>query len=204
VTYGRLASQDSPNASHVDASLSTTTMRARAWARAIALARARIVASTHSRAFASDVVETRGGGDVQGMRLAARARGERIDAPFALAAERERDADADDDDDRESESLMTMTSIDGDEMGEDEGSVVESPFDGGGGGVNAIAMWLMAVPKRKVTPSRRKRRNQFKRVPFIEEVVRCRVCGKANMPHVHCCVGVGGDERRTETPKAGE
>lgn len=50
-----------------------------------------------------------------------------------------------------------------------------------------LEMWLMAVPKRKVTPSRRKRRNQFKRLPFIESVVRCRTCGKVNRPHVHCC-----------------
>ena len=45
---------------------------------------------------------------------------------------------------------------------------------------------LMAVPKRKVTPSRRKRRNQFKRIDFVTEVQRCRDCGKAKRPHVYC------------------
>jgi len=45
---------------------------------------------------------------------------------------------------------------------------------------------LMAVPKRKVTPSRRKRRNQFKRIKFIADATRCRDCGKAKMPHVYC------------------
>lgn len=57
----------------------------------------------------------------------------------------------------------------------------------GGLGSRVLDMWLMAVPKRKVTPSRRKKRNQFKRVPFIESVVRCRVCGKVDLPHVRCC-----------------
>jgi len=45
---------------------------------------------------------------------------------------------------------------------------------------------LMAVPKRKVTPSRRKRRNQFKRIEFVKDVQRCRDCGKAKRPHVYC------------------
>ena len=45
---------------------------------------------------------------------------------------------------------------------------------------------LMAVPKRKVTPSRRKRRNQFKRIDFVTDVQRCRDCGKAKRPHVYC------------------
>ena len=45
---------------------------------------------------------------------------------------------------------------------------------------------LMAVPKRKVTPSRRKRRNQFKRIDFVTDVQRCRDCGKVKMPHVYC------------------
>ena len=64
-------------------------------------------------------------------------------------------------------------------------------------------MWLMAVPKRKVTPSRRKRRNQFKRLPFVESVVRCGVCGKVNLPHVRCCDAAREARRdagREETP----
>jgi large subunit ribosomal protein L32 len=76
--------------------------------------------------------------------------------------------------------------------------VMVCPSDGGLGS-KVLETWLMAVPKRKVTPSRRKRRNQFKRVPFIEEVVRCRVCGKANMPHVHCCDGLESERRPEST-----
>ncbi len=74
----------------------------------------------------------------------------------------------------------------------------------GGLGSRVLDTWLMAVPKRKVTPSRRKKRNQFKRVPFIESVVRCRVCGKVNLPHVRCCereaVERDRGERDAESP----
>ena len=74
----------------------------------------------------------------------------------------------------------------------------------GGLGSRVLDMWLMAVQKRKVTPSRRKKRNQFKRVPFIESVVRCRVCGKVDLPHVRCCereaVERDRGERDAESP----
>ena len=74
----------------------------------------------------------------------------------------------------------------------------------GGLGSRVLDVWLMAVPKRKVTPSRRKKRNQFKRVPFIESVVRCRVCGKVDLPHVRCCereaVERDRGERDAESP----
>ena len=74
----------------------------------------------------------------------------------------------------------------------------------GGLGSRVLEMWLMAVPKRKVTPSRRKRRNQFKRLPFVESVVRCGVCGKVNLPHVRCCdvAREGRREERGEAPEA--
>ena len=75
-------------------------------------------------------------------------------------------------------------------------------LEDGGLGSRVMEMWLMAVPKRKVTPSRRKRRNQFKRLPFVESVVRCGVCGKVNLPHVRCC-DVAREARRgggEETP----
>ena len=85
-----------------------------------------------------------------------------------------------------------------DEEDEEDEDVMVCPSDGGLGS-KVLETWLMAVPKRKVTPSRRKRRNQFKRVPFIEEVVRCRVCGKANMPHVHCCDGLERERRPEST-----
>lgn len=74
--------------------------------------------------------------------------------------------------------------------------VVARGLADGGVGSRVLEMWLMAVPKRKVTPSRRKRRNQFKRLPFIESVVRCPACGKVNLPHIRCCV-VDREGRRT-------
>lgn len=91
----------------------------------------------------------------------------------------------------------TREDDDDDAVDEGEDATARCPSDGGLGS-KVLETWLMAVPKRKVTPSRRKRRNQFKRVPFIEEVVRCRVCGKANMPHVHCCDGLESVDRRPE------
>lgn len=45
---------------------------------------------------------------------------------------------------------------------------------------------LMAVPKRKVSPSRKGKRNQFRRIKFVGQAVRCRDCGKVKMPHVYC------------------
>ncbi|XP_003079208.2 Ribosomal protein L32p, partial [Ostreococcus tauri] len=66
----------------------------------------------------------------------------------------------------------------------------------GGVGSAMVEMWMMAVPKRKVTPSRRKKRNQFKRLPFVESVVRCAGCGKVNLPHVRCCDVEREDARR--------
>ena len=78
-------------------------------------------------------------------------------------------------------------------------------LEDGGLGSRVMEMWLMAVPKRKVTPSRRKRRNQFKRLPFVESVVRCGVCGKVNLPHVRCCdVGARGAEGRGARGDAGD
>jgi len=41
-------------------------------------------------------------------------------------------------------------------------------------------------------------------VPFIESVVRCRVCGKVDLPHVRCCereaVERDRGERDAESP----
>ncbi|KAG0570663.1 hypothetical protein M758_6G172000 [Ceratodon purpureus] len=51
-------------------------------------------------------------------------------------------------------------------------------------------MELMAVPKRKVTPSRRGKRNngnwKLKSVPVI---CKCKVCGRIKLPHLYCCDG---------------
>ena len=60
------------------------------------------------------------------------------------------------------------------------------PRRGAGRGARRRMFSLMAVPKRKVSPSRRKRRNQFKRIEFISDVHRCKDCGKAKRPHVYC------------------
>jgi large subunit ribosomal protein L32 len=86
------------------------------------------------------------------------------------------------------ERVMVKAREEEEEEEEEKEEELASPLRADGGLESQILeMWLMAVPKRKVTPSRRKRRNQFKRLPFIESVVRCRMCGKVNRPHVHCC-----------------
>jgi large subunit ribosomal protein L32 len=54
------------------------------------------------------------------------------------------------------------------------------------GWTGSAEMDLMAVPKRKVTPSRKGKRNQFKRIKFVGDAVRCRDCGKVKKPHVYC------------------
>ena len=51
-----------------------------------------------------------------------------------------------------------------------------------------LDMWLMAVPKKKNTPSRKKRRNQFKRVEFVRDVRKCGECGRPMRSwHAFCC-----------------
>ena len=56
------------------------------------------------------------------------------------------------------------------------------------GWTGAHGMDLMAVPKRKVTPSRKGKRNQFKRIKFVGDAVRCRDCGKVR--YVWCAVSM--------------
>ena len=47
---------------------------------------------------------------------------------------------------------------------------------------------LMAVPKAKVTPSRKKRRNQFKKVEFVRDARKCPTCRKPMRSwHNFCC-----------------
>ena len=75
-----------------------------------------------------------------------------------------------------------------------DSSLPPAGFSGGEGGSfigpgvapRGDASSLMAVPKRKVTPSRRGKRNQFKRIKFIGAVQRCKDCGKAKRPHIYC------------------
>ena len=96
---------------------------------------------------------------------------------------------------RDDEGAATMAST--------PSTAPRATLEDGGLGSRVMEMWLMAVPKRKVTPSRRKRRNQFKRLPFVESVVRCGVCGKVNLPHVRCCDAAREARRdagREETP----
>ena len=51
-----------------------------------------------------------------------------------------------------------------------------------------VDVMLMAVPKRKVTPSRKKRRNQFKVFEFVNAVRKCAECGRPMKSwHSYCC-----------------
>lgn len=85
-------------------------------------------------------------------------------------------------------SFPSRDQIDGDAINPPAG------FSGGEGGSfigpgvapRGDASSLMAVPKRKVTPSRKGKRNQFKRIKFIGSVMRCIDCGRAKRPHIYC------------------
>jgi large subunit ribosomal protein L32 len=45
---------------------------------------------------------------------------------------------------------------------------------------------LMAVPKKKISASKKRLRNANKKLPFINEVIRCRICEKIKPPHFYC------------------
>ena len=67
-------------------------------------------------------------------------------------------------------------------VGEDE--VAELP----GYAPPGVDVVLMAVPKAKVTPSRKKRRNQFKKVEFVRDARKCPTCRKPMRSwHNFCC-----------------
>ena len=63
------------------------------------------------------------------------------------------------------------------------------PFEGlPGYAPPGVDVMLMAVPKAKVTPSRKKRRNQFKRVEFVRDARKCPTCRKPMRSwHNFCC-----------------
>mmetsp|Transcript_38675 Transcript_38675/g.74162 ORF Transcript_38675/g.74162 Transcript_38675/m.74162 type:complete len:148 (+) Transcript_38675:70-513(+) len=48
---------------------------------------------------------------------------------------------------------------------------------------------LLAVPKKKVSVSRRRIRNATKVIPFVKYVVKCRVCNKIKLPKMYCDKG---------------
>jgi large subunit ribosomal protein L32 len=51
-------------------------------------------------------------------------------------------------------------------------------------------MELMAVPKRKVTPSRRGKRNNGNwKLKSIPAIAKCKLCGRIKLPHLFCCDG---------------
>ncbi|KAH7300461.1 hypothetical protein KP509_24G063500 [Ceratopteris richardii] len=48
---------------------------------------------------------------------------------------------------------------------------------------------LMAVPKRKVSRSKKGIRNGPKALKPQPVIVRCKVCGRVKLPHFYCCSG---------------
>lgn len=50
-------------------------------------------------------------------------------------------------------------------------------------------MELMAVPKRKVTPSRKGKRNGGKFLKAVPIIAKCVACGRVKLPHFYCCDG---------------
>ncbi len=63
---------------------------------------------------------------------------------------------------------------------------------------------LMAVPKRKVTPSRKGIRTTGKHLRFVPVVSRCATCGRVKQQHWHCphCMGGRGAAAEPEAPAA--
>lgn len=62
-----------------------------------------------------------------------------------------------------------------------------SGFEGGWSGVTGGGgVELCAAPKRKVTPHRKGRRNQFRRLKFVQFAQQCKDCGKVKQPHIYC------------------
>ncbi|XP_048318738.1 uncharacterized protein LOC107428956 isoform X2 [Ziziphus jujuba] len=55
------------------------------------------------------------------------------------------------------------------------------------------SMELMAVPKKKVSPHKRGIRNGPKALKPIPVIIRCKVCGRAKLPHFFCCSGDRGN-----------
>ncbi|XP_057417553.1 uncharacterized protein LOC130711817 [Lotus japonicus] len=51
------------------------------------------------------------------------------------------------------------------------------------------SMELMAVPKRKISKSRRGIRNGPKALKPIPVLVLCKGCGRVRLPHYYCCSG---------------
>ncbi|VVA92379.1 unnamed protein product [Arabis nemorensis] len=51
------------------------------------------------------------------------------------------------------------------------------------------SMELMAVPKKKVSKSRRGIRNGPKALKPTPVIIRCRSCGRVKLPHFFCCSG---------------
>ena len=48
---------------------------------------------------------------------------------------------------------------------------------------------LLAVPKKKISASKKRLRNANKKLPFVKDVIRCRICNKIKAPHFYCDKG---------------
>ncbi|KAL4195632.1 hypothetical protein AMTRI_Chr05g74220 [Amborella trichopoda] len=51
---------------------------------------------------------------------------------------------------------------------------------------------LMAVPKKKVTPHKKRIRNGPKALKPVPVIMRCKSCGRVKLPHFFCCSGDRG------------
>ncbi|KAL0538870.1 hypothetical protein IC582_023037 [Cucumis melo] len=61
------------------------------------------------------------------------------------------------------------------------------------------SMELMAVPKKKVSPHKRRIRNAPKALKPIPVIIRCKGCGKVKLPHYYCCSGRPGEQDNSAT-----
>ncbi|CAM6090064.1 unnamed protein product [Calypogeia fissa] len=75
-------------------------------------------------------------------------------------------------------NLFPRVAYPGEHVPYDNAAAIRIPF-----------MQLMAVPKRKVSPSRRGKRNGPKALKPVPVVAQCKVCGRIKLPHFYCCSG---------------
>mmetsp|Transcript_28896 Transcript_28896/g.39914 ORF Transcript_28896/g.39914 Transcript_28896/m.39914 type:complete len:148 (+) Transcript_28896:53-496(+) len=62
---------------------------------------------------------------------------------------------------------------------------------------------LLAVPKKKISRSRKRIRNLHKNLPFTKHVIRCRICDKIKLPGYYCdkgCAVPGSGPSLEDTP----
>ncbi|KAK1284629.1 hypothetical protein QJS10_CPB21g00586 [Acorus calamus] len=61
------------------------------------------------------------------------------------------------------------------------------------------SMELMAVPKTKISPHKRRLRNGPKALKPVPVIIRCKSCGAVKLPHFYCCSGDRGNSGKNDS-----